>query len=122
MARLFLLVRPLFFGVGAAPGPAHRARAELAPSFLAWWGVFGTDAGQFSSPHGISSDGGEYLYVVDTYNDRVQVHRRDGGFVRSIGGRGSGQGQFYVPIAAVADTAGNLYVADTFNDRIQKLT
>src|SRR5262245_34305391 len=99
MARLILLVAAVAMLFGVAPGAVLPVRAAVAPSFLAWWGVFGTGEGQFSSPHGIASDGGELLYVVDTYNDRVQVRQRDGRFIRSFGSRGTGQGQYFVPIA-----------------------
>ena len=42
-------------------------------TFLAKWGMLGSDDGQFSSPFGIAVDPSGKIYVADHVNDRVQV-------------------------------------------------
>ena len=42
-------------------------------NFLAKWGSYGTQDGEFRNPYGVSVDNGGNVYVVDYFNDRVQV-------------------------------------------------
>jgi DNA-binding beta-propeller fold protein YncE len=46
------------------------------------WGGYGTAAGQFRDPSGVSVAGDE-VYVADSFNHRVQVFDTDGTFLRS---------------------------------------
>lgn len=59
------------------------------------------------------------IYVVDGSNDRVAVYNNEGGFVATIGSRGSAEGQLLSPIGIDVDKKGNIYVADSGNYRIQ---
>lgn len=82
----------------------------------------GTGEGQFSLPFGLTFDGNDNLFVVDTFNNRVQKFDRTGRFLLQWGVRGSGDGQFKAPLGISADSLGRLYVADTGNHRVQSFT
>ncbi|MDI6751320.1 MAG: SMP-30/gluconolactonase/LRE family protein [bacterium] len=82
----------------------------------------GTANGQFDCPYGIAIDTEKNVYVVDTYNSRIQKFTSDGGFITKWGSQGSGNGEFNWPKGITVDNEGNVYVADTFNNRIQKFT
>ncbi|MBM4428887.1 MAG: hypothetical protein FJ026_00880 [Chloroflexi bacterium] len=45
---------------------------------LGQWGGFGSAAGQFHKPISLAFDGAGRVYVVDTYNHRVQVFQQQG--------------------------------------------
>jgi hypothetical protein len=119
MARLILLVVAVATVLGIGPGFTQPARAEAGPSFLQAWGVFGTGPGQFSSPHGIASDGADLIYVADSFNSRIQVFSRNGVFRFSLGQVGVGNGQFTIPHGVAVDALGIVYVADTGTSRVQ---
>ncbi|HEY5568896.1 MAG TPA: 6-bladed beta-propeller, partial [Gammaproteobacteria bacterium] len=60
--------------------------------------------------------------VADFYNQRVQMLRPDGTFVRQWGKTGKsgiGAGQLSYPTDVVVTADGTVYVADGYNDRIQ---
>ena len=62
----------------------------------------------------------ERVFVADSKNHRVSVHRLDGTFVRAFGGRGAGNGQFAFPRGLAVD-GGRVLVADQDNHRVQVL-
>jgi len=57
-------------------------------TFLQTWGQHGEQDGQFQEPHDVAADG-EFVYVADTWNQRVQVFDRDGAHVFNITGEPS---------------------------------
>jgi len=96
-------------------------------AFITMWGSYGfgkLDApnGQFYYPGGIAVDREGYVYVADTWNDRVQKFTSTGSFVTKWGGSGSEAGQLDMPAAIAVDGAGYVYVADWKNNRVQKFT
>jgi hypothetical protein len=95
-------------------------QARVQVSAVASWGSNGGGVGQFNYPKGIAVDGQGNVYVVDSYNHRVQVFDGTGRFVRQWGSQGNGPGQFQEPWGIAVDREGNVYVADTWNHRIQK--
>jgi DNA-binding beta-propeller fold protein YncE len=61
---------------------------------------------------------GEFLYVSDTNNKRVQVFDTAGTPIFKFGKEGEGKGQFKFPYGIAGDKEGNVYVADLYNGKI----
>ena len=102
------------------------AAAGIA-SYVRNIGSYGSGAGQFDGPSGVTvSPGNAEIYVADSRNHRVQKFSSYGKFLLKFGSAGSGQGQFGDSIIAVgpgADSMSNnnqIYVADPGNYRIQR--
>ena len=102
----------------AAPADAGSVEVSL-PSQLAF-GSRGAADGQLMDPKNaaVAPDGS--LYVVDTFNHRVQHFDAQGRFLGKWGEKGDQPGQFNEPWGIAVDAKGNVYVADTWNHRIQK--
>ena len=62
------------------------------------------------------------MYVVEQFNNRVQVLNSDLTFSSSFGKEGSGEGQFDWPCDIACDRSGNVYVVDCRNHRVQVFT
>ena len=88
--------------------------------FITKWGDVGSGYGQFDHPFGIAVDSSDNVYVVDTYNNRIQKFDSEGNLITILGSSGSGDGHFYRPRDIAIDSSGNIYVADKGHDRIQK--
>jgi len=95
-------------------------KRRVQVSALLSWGTYGSESGQFNYPKDIAVDGQGHVYVVDSYNHRVQVFDAKGNFLQQWGGQGNAPGQFQEPWGIAVDKTGNVYVADTWNHRIQK--
>lgn len=78
-----------------------------------------TNPGMFYGPRGIAYRDG-LVYVTDTGNERVQVFREDGTFVRMFGVTGSGSGQLLEPVGIAVAADGTVLVADSHNARIAR--
>jgi DNA-binding beta-propeller fold protein YncE len=61
---------------------------------------------------------GDFLYISDTSNKRVQVFDTSGSPVFMFGQEGQGKGQFKFPYGIAGDKEGNVYVADLYNGNI----
>ena len=85
--------------------------------FLSYFGSYGTEDGQFNAPVSICSDG-EYLFVVDNGNNRIQKFTFAGIFVAQVGSLGAGNDQFYYP-RCIRHYNGKLYICDTNNSRLK---
>ncbi|GAA3403214.1 fibronectin type III domain-containing protein [Paenibacillus hodogayensis] len=83
-------------------------------------GTWGNGPGEFFYPQGVAVDSQDYVYVVDTYNHRIQKLTSTGDWIESLGGSGTQLGQFSYPKAIAADGSGDIYVLD--ENRIQKRT
>ncbi len=89
------------------------------------WGETGEGPGQYKFHEGgafrgdlaFGPDGN--LYVLDTFNSRIQVLNPDHTVIRTWGEAGSEEGQFTLPGGIAVDGAGRVYVADTENRRVQ---
>lgn len=88
---------------------------------LAIIGGPGTGPGQFNNLHtgpcGVAVSSQGFIYVADTWNNRIQKFTPDGRFVTMWGGHGS---DFYGPRDLAIGPDGMVYVSDTGNKRIQK--
>lgn len=84
---------------------------------------------RFNGPIGVAADAKGYVYIADTYNDRIRLLTPDGN-VRTLAGSGApgfadGQGgaaAFDTPTGIALDRNGALLVADTGNAAIRKVT
>ncbi|XP_076293737.1 tripartite motif containing 71 protein wech isoform X2 [Lasioglossum baleicum] len=73
-------------------------------------------------PWGIACDKEGHIVVADRSNNRIQIYRQDGVFVRRFGSPGAGPGQFDRPAGVAVDGRRRIIVADKDNHRIQVLT
>lgn len=83
-------------------------------------GQRGAKEGQFRFPDGIAVDSEhEKIFVVDCWNNRVQVFKYNGDFMYSFGTLGSGKGELNFPSGvAINPENGDAVVVDTCNDRV----
>ena len=94
---------------------------------LAVWGTKGTEAGQFKNPYGVRVARDPVLreqlvYVADSNNGRIQVFRRDGAHLWSIGSRGRypepGTFDSLRRVAVASD--GDIWGADLWQGRLER--
>ncbi|MGH7739881.1 MAG: NHL repeat-containing protein [bacterium] len=72
--------------------------------------------GKLNEPNGVAVGPAGLIYVVDTWNQRIQVFTKSGKFKRAF----TAPGGFYGPRELTVDANGNVYVADTGKHRIVK--
>ena len=98
--------------------------------YVASWGHRGGALGQFnffSSPNPVYPPGGgivvvgNYVFVSDTENNRIERFNLEGGEVMAWGSQGAAPGQLNYP-RGLAGNATELLVADDGNDRIEKFS
>src|SRR5213080_1195928 len=97
-------------------------------NFITSWGHTGSEVGQFrffssqdptKPPGGGVAVGGDYVYVADSGNNRIERFNLDGGEAMAWGTKGSGPGQFSYPRGLAANYS-EVVVADDDNHRIEK--
>ena len=76
-------------------------------------------SGMLRFPRGLAVNERDEILVADSDNNKVQVFRSDGTFLRSFGRMGGEQGEFNFPNGIVFDTNSNIIVADSYNHRVQ---
>ena len=59
------------------------------------------------------------VYVVDSFNHRIQKFGPDGSFLLKWGTMGNRDGEFQFPQEIASDNAGNIYVVETSKNRMQ---
>ena len=87
--------------------------------FLFDFGGRGGEDGQLNWPTNIAIDKDGKLFVMDTFNFRVQVFNADGKFQSKFGGIGTGLGRFAKPKGIALDSEGHVYVVDAAFNNIQ---
>lgn len=101
---------------------------DLWGNFKGRFGEFGTDLpGRFWFPVGVAVDGDGYLYVADSWNNRIQKFAltwSNGNLLKAtplkvFGGPGSQPGSFDLPTGIAIDDEGKVVVCDTKNHRLQ---
>ncbi|MFI4989855.1 MAG: hypothetical protein ACHQHO_02925 [Solirubrobacterales bacterium] len=109
---------------------SHNRIEKFDPNgaFITQWGHTGSEPGQFSfgssqdytkPPGGGIAVAGNFVYVADSGNNRIQRFNLEGGEGMEWGTKGSGLGQFSYP-RGVAANASEVLVADDDNHRIEK--
>jgi len=83
---------------------------------------------QFNGPIGVAVDARDYIYVADSYNDRIRLITPEGQ-VSTVAGKGTpgyadgdrNTALFDTPSGVVVANDGSLIVADTGNDRLRRI-
>jgi DNA-binding beta-propeller fold protein YncE len=97
-------------------------------AFLTAWGHKGSEVGEFSfgssqdytkPPGGGIAVAGDYVYVADSGNDRIERFDLTGGEAMAWGSHGSGLGQFSYPRGVAANET-EVIVSDDDNHRIER--
>jgi predicted membrane-bound mannosyltransferase/sugar lactone lactonase YvrE len=96
--------------------------------FINSWGSFGDAAqgdanapgGTFNEPWGVAVAPNGNVYVMDTWNYRIQKFNAEGKFLSMWGSNGFAESPFafYGPRGVAVDTHGNVFVVDTGNKRV----
>jgi len=98
------------------------ALAEV--TFLNNWGGIGSGEGQVNGPTDVAVGPTGQVYVVDSWNDRVQRFDAVGNYLGQWGSIGIGDGQFDNPEGVAVGPTGQVYVTDklvvTGNARVQR--
>jgi tripartite motif-containing protein 71 len=98
--------------------------------FLTQWGHKGSELGEFKfgssqdytqPPGGGIAVAGNYVYVADSGNDRIERFNLEGGEATQWGSYGSGPGQFSYP-RGVAANESEVIVSDDDNHRLEKFS
>ncbi len=96
--------------------------------FITQWGHKGSEPGEFEfgssqdytkPPGGGVAVAGDYVYVADSGNNRIERFNLEGGEAMEWGTKGGGPGQFNYP-RGLAANASEVLVADDDNHRIEK--
>jgi len=75
---------------------------------------------QFAAPNAVAVDAWGNVYVVDTFNNRIQKFTSDGAFVGKWGFFGARGGQFVTPVGIAVSPTEHVYVADQLDCSIQR--
>jgi tripartite motif-containing protein 71 len=111
---------------------AHDRIQKFGPNgeFITDWGRKGRELGDFEfgssqnytqPPGGGIAVSGEYVYVADSGNNRIERFNLSGGEPVAWGSKGEGPGQFSYP-RGVAANAAEVLVADDDNHRIERFS
>jgi len=88
--------------------------------FIRSWGRKGSRKGELQPPSSLFTDG-QYLYISEINNNRIQVFNTQGDYISHWGQMGSKPNQFRFP-ACLALYHNLLYVTDSGNERVQVFT
>ena len=90
------------------------------PKLVRRWGEQGSEPGKLRYPYDMVLDG-EYVYICEFGNHRVQRFTRDGQFCGAWGTHGRQEGELHNPWSIVKDSKNRLHVLDTYNQRVQRI-
>ncbi|MFZ5861460.1 MAG: 6-bladed beta-propeller [Nitrospirota bacterium] len=83
------------------------------------FGGRGVEDGKLNFPTNVVTDAEGKVYVMDSFNFRVQIFDADGKFLSKFGGIGTGFGQFSKPKGIGVDSEGHIYVSDAAFNNVQ---
>jgi DNA-binding beta-propeller fold protein YncE len=78
-----------------------------------------TVLGAFERPTNAAVDSDGNVYIVDTFNDRIQVFNADGDYISTFGRQGNLAGTFMRPKGIAIDGDNHLYVVDAEFNNVQ---
>ncbi|MGD0417454.1 MAG: SMP-30/gluconolactonase/LRE family protein [Terriglobales bacterium] len=78
-----------------------------------------TDPGTFSLPSNVAVDNDGNVYVVDSFNARIEIFDADGGFISMFGKLSDAPGFFERPKGIAIDSDGHIWVVDAAQDRVK---
>ena len=90
--------------------------------FLAEFGSFGSEPGQFTWPNSLATDRQSNLYVTDEWLNRVTVFDPEGNYMSHWGEAGAEPAQLNRPAGIAFDPEDNLFLVDSLNHRVQIFT
>jgi RHS repeat-associated protein len=99
----------------------EKNRCTAASGNVCQAGTAGSGEGQIAEPIGITTTGGQNLFVVERANNRVEKFSPQGELLAKFGGFGSENGQLKEP-SAIGFYGNLLWVADTGNNRVEAFT
>jgi 6-bladed beta-propeller protein/NHL repeat-containing protein len=102
--------------------PTGTTQVVAGVCFVTKWGQHGSANGQFYNPFDLATDSSNNVFVVDSWNNRIQKFTNSGNFITAWGRAGSGLGEFNLPQSIAVDSSGYVYVVDKDNSRIQKFS
>jgi len=114
-----------FVAIASAQQQKQQQPEQENYSFLTKWGSEGSGPGQFMGQNDVvPSEEGNYIFVPDYENHRVQKFTSNGTYVIEwgSGSESSADGEFDNPHSVDVDSSGNVYVSDKDNHRIQKFS
>ena len=95
---------------------------ELLNSWGVYANVLETEApgNTLNQPWDITIGKGGAIYIVDTFNHRVQKYSEEGKFIKSVGvfAQGTGPDTLWGPRGISTSSDGNVYITDTGNKRV----
>lgn len=96
------------FYVSDGYGNSRVVKFSAEGIYLFQWGAHGSDEAEFDTPHGITLDKNENVYVADRQNNRIQVFDKNGKFLRVLKNKDSVP---QLPSVAI-DSAQQIYAID----------
>ncbi len=79
----------------------------------------GTGNGELNVPYGVAIDRNNNIFVVDSFNNRVEEFDSSGGFVRTFSAP-VGSNRLFQPHDIAIDANGNIFVTDHSNDFVAR--
>lgn len=115
------LKRVYVVSTGSTATQSHKVTVFDAATgnLLFEFGGRGIADGQFNFPTNIAVDALGKVYVMDSFNFRVQIFDADGKFLFKFGSIGTGFGQFSKPKGIGVDSEGHIYVSDAAFNNVQ---
>jgi len=98
---------------------SREGKIKLIP-VRTWGGDQTDDENQFFRiPNDIKINTKGVVYIVDSYNHRIQVFNSSGAYLKTLGEAGQGPTNLYFPASIAFDKDQNIVTADSHNFRVQ---